>query len=639
MSPLPFPTPPAPSSGGRGPTPTAGLLLALLALSCGGSPRAGAGPGGADDVVPAAVPEIQGAGHVSPLLERVVRTEGVVTAATDRGFYLQDPAGDGDAATSDALIVRTGASPGVGPGDRVRVRGRVREPIPGGEGTGNLSVTRLEAREVELLGRDADLPAPVLLGSGGRIPPQVEVIGDDELPVDLADPREAAENPFDPHTEGIDFYESLESMRVTVPAPVAVSPSSSFSESGTEIFTLVENGDHVTPDDARTDAGGIRLQPHPDNRGDHNPERVQIQVEPGFSPGPAPVVAVGASLQDVTGVMGYSFGNFEVLATVPVEVAASDLAPGATDLRGGRDAVTLATYNVLNLNPLPGSADRMERLAHQIADRLGGPDVVALQEIQDENGTRGGEDDRETDATATLRALTDAVAAAGGPRYEFFDVAPAPNSSGGVPGGNIRNAFLFDPNRVSREDHVSLTPEILSAAGAPDPDAFRGSRDPLAATFSFRDRSFVVVNNHFSSRFGSSPVFGAVQPFRQAAEAAREAQARAVNAWVRSRLEADPGARIAVVGDLNTYEFTDDLREILPAGPDGPVLSNLQTSIPASDRYTYIFQGNAQVLDHVFVSRSLEDGAEAAIVHVNADFPESERASDHEPVVARLPLF
>jgi predicted extracellular nuclease len=619
------------------------LLLAALALlltGCGGTPPAGTpGPGDDGGAVEAAIPEIQGAAHVSPLRERRVRTEGVVTASVPDGFYLQDPAGDGDPATSDAVFVRVedGARPATG--DRVRVRGTVREPVPGGPETANLTVTTLEAREVEELATGASLPDPVTLGADGRIPPQVEIIGDDELPVDLADPEEAAQNPFDPGTEGIDFYESLEAMRVSVPSPVAVSPSRAFSESGTEIFTLVEEGAHISPDDARTDAGGIRLQPHPDNRGDHNPERVQVQVDPDLTPGAAPVSAVGATLSDVTGVLGYSFGNFEVLATGAVEVSPSTLEKETTGLTGGPETVTLATYNVLNLNPLPGTSERMARIGEHVVEHLGSPDILALQEIQDENGTRGGEDDTETDATPTLRALADAVEAAGGPRYEFFDVAPAPNSSGGVPGGNIRNAFLYDPGRVSLRDSTSLTPAELSAAGAPDPDAFEGSRDPLVATFSFQGRELVVVNNHFSSRFGSTPVFGAVHPFRQAAEDAREAQARALNAWVRDRLATDPGARIAVVGDLNTFEFTDDLTEILPEGDAGPVLHNLAREIAAPDRYSFVFQGNSQLLDHVFVTGSLEEGAGIDVVHVNADFPEEERASDHDPLVARLRIF
>ncbi len=620
--------------------PAALMFAALAQAAC----SAGSTPpqdGGAPSVREVSIPEIQGASHVSPLLGEEVETTGVVTAAAGESFYLQDPSGDGRSATSDAVLVAVGGASLPGREDRVRVRGTVEERVPGGSDTGNLSVTRLAASEVEVLQGDREFPSPVALGSAGRVPPQVEVIGDDELPVDLADPDQAAANEFDPASEGIDFYESLEAMRVRVPAPVAVSPTAVFGEGEGEIVTLVEGGAHIAPDGARTAAGGILLQPHPDNRGDHNPERVQIQTSPDLTPGALPAVAVGTSLADVTGVMSYAFGNYEVVATTSVEVESpASREPESSDLRGDGAHVTVATYNVLNLNPLPETEGRMDRLAGHIADRLGAPDVVALQEIQDENGTRGGESDPETDATATLRALADAVEAAGGPAYGFFDVAPEPNTSGGVPGGNIRNAYLFRTDRVDTVDVVSLTPEVLEDAGARDPGSFGvGARRPLAATFTFGDDTFTVINNHFSSRFGSTPIFGAVQPFVQAGEEEREAQSRAVNDYVDHLLAGDPDARIVVAGDLNTFEWTDDLAEMLPGGRGrGAALENLVLRVPAERRYSYVFEGNSQVLDHVFVSPSLADAAEVRILHLNSVVPEDEAASDHDPVVVRVPV-
>ncbi len=618
------------------------LLLVALAVGCGGTSPPG-GPAGDDEppdgIREVAIPGIQGQGHVSPLLGERVATRGVVTAITGPGFHLQDPDGDGEPATSDAIVVAGGGeTPSVG--DRVRVTGRVGEHRPGGEETANLTVTRLEAEELEVLAGGAPLPEPVRLGSGGRIPPQVRVIGDDELPVDLSDPEAAAENEFDPDTEGIDYYESLEAMRVTVPDPVAVSPTATFDDGASaEVFTLVEDGAHVTPDDARTDRGGLLLQPHPDNRGDQNPERVQLQFEAGLYPAPVPTLAVGDGLGDATGVLGYGFGNFEVLVTGELPIQPSDLEVETTEISGGDGVLTLGVYNVLNMNPLPETDARRARLARQIVDHLDSPDVLALQEIQDENGTRGGEGDTEADATATLDALVEAVVAAGGPRYEHADVAPAPNSTGGVPGGNIRNAFLYDPDRVRLTELRLLDREALAAAGASDPGAFDGSRRPLAATFDVGGRPLTVVSHHGTSRFGSTPVFGAVQPFVQAGEEAREAQARALHDWVDARLREEPDARIAVVGDFNTFEFTDDLTRILPSGGGGEtVLYNLMRDVAPGERYTYVFEGNSQALDHAFVTEALRQGAELDPVHVNAEFPEDRRASDHEPLVVRLVL-
>ena len=58
--------------------------------------------------------------------------------------------------------------------------------------------------------------------------------------------------------------------------------------------------------------------------------------------------------------------------------------------------------------------------------------------------------------------------------------------------------------------------------------------------------------------------------------------------------------------------------------------------VPVEDRYSFIFQGFSQTLDHILVSPALARGAEVDMVHVSADFPVAERASDHDPVVARI---
>jgi hypothetical protein len=63
-------------------------------------------------------------------------------------------------------------------------------------------------------------------------------------------------------------------------------------------------------------------------------------------------------------------------------------------------------------------------------------------------------------------------------------------------------------------------------------------------------------------------------------------------------------------------------------------MTALITKLPANERYTYVFQGNSQVLDHIMTSASLVTDAELDVLHVNADF--SEQASDHDPVLARL---
>lgn len=575
------------------------------------------------DIVILTIPEIQGAGHVSPHAGEIAQTEGVVTAVGFNGFYLQDPTGDGDDATSDGIFVFTGGAPTVAAGDQVRVTGPVSEFIPGGAASGNLSTSQMGG-DVEVFSSGNPLPAPVVIGLGGRVPPPEIVISSDEVPVNLqTDP-----GLFDPDEDAIDFFEAMEAMLVVVESPQAVSATRTFNAFSSEFFSVPNNGDAliVEPDDALTSRGGIELQPDADNTGDQNPERVQIQFDGTLYPGAVPLLTVGDRLDDVTGVVGYSFGNYEVNATEAVTVlSGSGLTAEVTALGGSDEDVTVASYNVLNLSSDTSDDAQRATIAGHVVDNLGAPDVIALQEIQDNSGEV---DDGVTAADQTLQALIDAISDAGGPTYAFVDVAPADGASGGVPGGNIRNSFLYNPDRVALVDFESLT----------DIPAFAGTRDPLVATFSFNGNEFTVVNNHLTSRFGSTPIFGGPQPFVQAGEAEREAQFQALNDYVDGLLAADPEAKVIVAGDMNTFQWTDDIAEILP-GPEG-VLTNLVDTLTDDAVYSYIFDGNSQQLDHLLVSDSLLSGAEFDIVHVNVDFPrvDASTASDHEPLLAKLSL-
>ena len=150
--------------------------------------------------------EIQGAGHVSPHLGARVRTSGIVTAVAARGFYLQEASGDGDDRTSDGIFVYTRKKPRVSTGDAASVSGKVGEYVPGGARTNNLSVTQIGGSpSVTVVSSGHPLPPPVVVGASGRRPP-AEIIDDDGF------------TRFDPASDGIDFFESLESMRVAIAA-------------------------------------------------------------------------------------------------------------------------------------------------------------------------------------------------------------------------------------------------------------------------------------------------------------------------------------------------------------------------------------------------------------------------------------
>ena len=245
----------------------------------------------------------------------------------------------------------------------------------------------------------------------------------------------------------------------------------------------------------------------------------------------------------------------------------------------------------------------------------------------------------------------EAIAAAGGPTYAFIDNTFIGNNvSGGQPGGNIRTAFLYNPARVSQVGAAQTIGD--QAAGSP----FNGARLPLVASFDFNGETVTVVDNHFSSKGGSGPILGIERDFAVRQEDPtvngsldeRREQAQAVNDFVDGVLSTNPESNIVVLGDMNEFEFISPLQilsgtifstnggqDTAPGGDT--VLTNLIESILEDERYSFIFQGNSQQLDHVLVSDSLLGDAEIDIVHVITEFAESDmRASDHDPVLARF---
>ncbi|MPZ11262.1 MAG: hypothetical protein GEU89_13795 [Kiloniellaceae bacterium] len=557
------------------------------------------------------IPQIQGAGHQSAYVGQTMITTGIVTALESNGFFMQDPNGDGNIATSDAIFVFTNSAPSVAVGDFAVVTGGVSEFIPGGAATNNLSITQLVASEVNVAVSGLALPEAVVLGEGGRVPP-TDIVEDDAF------------GSFDPETDGIDFFESLEGMRVTVPDAVATSADNRFGETWAVANQGANAGDF-------NERGGIILQ-----EDDLNPERVQIQFDADTLPGFNPSIKVGDGLGDVTGVVDYNFGNYEVKVTEAFTVTDGGLAEENSALVGSENQLTVASYNILNVSAAGGAdAEQIARLAEQIVNNLNGPDIIALQEVQDDSGET---DDGTVTADVTLQAIVDAIAAAGGPQYEFVDVDPVNNTQGGVPGGNIRVAYLYNPNRVDLvEDSVKALDTL---------DGFQAGQDarvPLEAQFTFNGETVTLINNHLSSKFGSSPVYGAVQPFINAGDDQRTAQTASLNAYVDDLVATDPEAKVIVLGDMNDFQFSNPINALKGSGSEQVLFNQIDTL--GDEAYTYNFEGNSQVLDHLLVSEALKDRVEFDIVHQNVDFGDAAStdpavhngaASDHEPILARI---
>ena len=573
-----------------------------------------------------AIHDVQGATHVSPYAGRAVVTEGTVTARAGNGFYLQDPSPDADEATSEAIFVFTSSSPAVTVADAVRVMALVTEFRPGGTAQPNLTTTELTSPSITVLSSGNPLPAPQVVGAGGRTPPRA-VIEDD------AGGNVETGGLFDPAADGIDFYESLEAMRVQVNDPVASGPTNPFGE----ISVLPDDGAGAT---VRTPRGGIVVR-----AGDFNPERVIVDDVLEDTPD---VDTGDRFTADIVGVMDYSFGNFKLLTTAPVVAVPSGLARETTRAPLDQE-VAVATFNVENLDP-GDPPSKFAELADIVVDNLRAPDILSIEEVQDSNGETN---DAVTDASVTWGMLIAAIQAAGGPVYEYRQIDPVDDADGGVPGGNIRVGFLFRTDRgvefIDRPgggptvattviDHPS-GPRLSSSPGrvAPLDPAWSTPepvRKPLAGEFRIRGRKVFLIANHWKSKNGDQPLFGRFQPPALVTEAQRTAEAAVVKAFVDEILGIDPDANVVVLGDLNDFEFSAPLTT-LEGGGD---LSTLIESLPQGERYSYVFDGNAQTLDHIVVSDNLYSNFsfEYDSVHVNAEF--AEQASDHDPQLVRVRL-
>lgn len=539
-----------------------------------------------DDPVARTIMAIQGEGHVSSFVGQPIITTGIVTAVDTNGFYLQDPNGDGNARTSDGIFVLTRTAPTVKVGDALSLTGDVGEYKPSETG---LSVTQIEASAISVVSSGNPIPAALLIGVGGLLPP-TESIDSDGLTI------------FNPETDGIDFWESLEGMRVTIDSPIAVANSNEYGE--TDI--VASGGAGATGINERS---GITISP-----GDYNPEKIQLDDRLVAQP----TLSTGDILAPITGVVNYSFERYEVLATEAAVITTDrTLTDNNTVLKGDANYVSIATYNVENLDP---SDNKYSILAQDIVNSLKAPDIIALQEVQDADGASNGSN---LSGASNVQGLIDAIKNISGLVYTYVEIAPtAANTTGGEANGNIRNGYLYLSERVSLVD---------GSLGLIEDVAFAGSRRPLVATWSFNDQEFTTVNVHFTARLGSDPLWGDAQPPRDGGDASRTAQAAAVGDYVFDIVSADASKQFVLLGDWNGFYFEKAQTQLT----DGGVFTNLSTLLPEAERYSYLFDGNSQLIDNMLVTGGLLTGAKYDAVHINAEFTGS-RPTDHDPQVALL---
>ncbi len=575
--------------------------------------------------------DIQGESHTSPLDGVVVNdVEGIVTYIYSiKGgnyFHMQTPDDqtDDNSKTSEGIIVYTGNKADVKVGNLVRVTGTVDEYHIDGYSDANktdLAVTQINARDdrggvVTIIEEKVELPEPIKIAS-------------ENLPTQVIDNDSLVE--FDPEEDAIDFWESIEGMLVEVGTVKAVAPQ----EHG-DLITVLEN--RMTD----TIHGGVLLTE--DNA---NPDRIQFKMYDNNAARDFEVATGDKFTGPITGVVNYGFQNYKIyvdLEEMQAKHVEGNSEPETTTIVKEDDKLTIASYNLENFsnNTKETSDDKARKLARAFVQDMKSPDIIGVTEVQDNNGQSAGD----AAANESYERLIQAIVAAGGPEYQYLNIDPVNNQDGGAPNANIRVGFLYSPERVSLPEGIPAGDATTAVGyedgklthnpGRIDPTntAFENSRKPLAAQFTFNGEDVVVIVNHWNSKSGDTPLFGSTQPPVYGSEVQRKQIANIVYDFIEEIKVDNPDANIVSVGDFNDYQFAESLKIL-----EGDLMTNMINHVEQSDRYTYLFQGNSQVLDHIVVSNNLVPSTEIDILHINSDFTDmAGRASDHDPVMVQVDL-
>jgi len=398
--------------------------------------------------------------------------------------------------------------------------------------------------------------------------------------------------------ESIVYYEALEGRLVQVSQPaLAVGPQSKYGE---YVLVLLKHGvSRLWQGDTDHNGLGIMVD---DGSDVVHADRSTLEY----------VVNAGDQVSKLIGPLAYTFGKYKIQ---PVTMPVVD--PGVVKLptlaATGPDEFSIMTWNVENLfdtrDPHPSDPPRpkaseyrlaIAKVANTLVD-AGAPTIVGLQEIEN------------------IGVLEDIAAHESLAGYDYRPYLIEGTDSRGIDVGYLVRGDVALV--LNEEQHVA--PEGLT------------SRPPLVIEVEVHTDSgpvtVFVANNHFTSM--SAGV--------EATEPRRNAQA-AWNVTVLAGVQKEnPAAMMAIIGDLNSFYDSLPIDTLRAAG-----LQHVFEIIPEVERYSYIYQGASQTLDHILVTSTLFGYlVRTEVLRVNADYAppvsgdESPmHKSDHDPVVATFSL-
>jgi predicted extracellular nuclease len=558
--------------------------------------------------------EIQGAGAASPLAGQLIETrDNVVTALAPDGFFMQTPSArsDGTADTSDGIFVFTGSAPAVSVGDQVDVTAQVQEFFEFTELTGNPTVT--------VDGSGLALPAAVLFG--------------------------AATPSSDPTVPSCALeYECYEGMLIQIANGTVTGPNQRFSTDPVAEVHITAAGTRAFREPGVEFPGLVGMPAIP--VWDGNPEVFELDPD---KLGLSNLAIPAGSHFDAVGVLGFEFGGYELW---PSSLSVSEL-PIPQPVRTREDG----EFTVGSLN--------LFRLFDDVDDA---PDTNTLGELRDDEVVSAAEyDRRRAKFVAYILNVLDAPDVLGVQEAEKLGVLE--ELAADIAAANpevVYSAYLEEGNDIGTIDSGFLvrdTVEVdaVTQIGRDEIFDFDMSalhdRPPLLLEGrvggDFQIKVMVVHNRSLS---------GVEDPGSNGnrVRLKRLTQAQSIAATVQEMQANDPDVRLVVVGDFNAFEFTDgfvdavgqikgdfDPDQNLLSGPDlvDPDLLDQVLSIDAAARYSFIFGGSAQVLDHALTSMALDGSirgfeygrgnADAGVDLIN-DGGTPLRSSDHDGLVLFL---
>ncbi|HEY3159321.1 MAG TPA: Ig-like domain repeat protein, partial [Vicinamibacterales bacterium] len=332
-----------------------------------------------------------------------------------------------------------------------------------------------------------------------------------------------------------------------------------------------------------------------------------------------------------------------VAAATPVRVPLADeFTVGSANIERFFDTVNDPNKQDAVLTPAAFN-NRLNKVSLQIRNVMRSPDIIGVEEVEN---------------LSTLQAVAAKVnndaTAAGEPNPAYVAYLEEGNDIGGIDSG-----FLV---KTSRVDVVDVTQEgLITDFDFPGIMTTRlNDRPPLILRALVHQNAgdaglpITVIVNHLRSLSGINDAADGPR-----VRAKRRAQAEFLANLIQQRQSSNPGERIASVGDYNAFQFNDGYVDSIgtikgtpaPAGEVtlassdlvNPDLVDLVDLAPADQRYSFLFDGNAQELDHVLVTSNVA-GLSGGLSYGrnNADFAETFRSdpnspirlSDHDPVVA-----